>query len=272
MKSSTAIANDSGLTKLQKLTIVGAVFAVILVAGTITAITIISIVPEALRDSRNSAAQRTLRAAHSSAQSVYGMVLPAGQSNFAATAVSDEGVIGNSLSDASRLAVRQLRNQEPNIDFVSKFNYGPIAEAPPSHSTVWVFVTGGELTTPTDVAIVGTNPNGFGSHNNVIPKDTTILPGKMIILGVVAETGDSYCVVTVTDSTNDGIVSGEGYQSVTQENTGAGYGADCGAEHLAKHTPTTTDLTNAFKEMPQTAGTDPILSTPINITSTAYTN
>lgn len=102
-----------------------------------------------------------------------------------------------------------------------------------------------EFKTTADVTPTQTNPNGSTRNITVIAQNTSITAGDLIRMGIVAATGNSFCVVLVSNDSH-GRVTGEGWQAVNEALTQGGAGADCGTE----------GANSSFVEMPDTPGTD----------------
>ena len=121
--------------------------------------------------------------------------------------------------------------------------------------------------------------------STTIGANTKIRAGDLIRLGIKSASGSSFCAILVADSSN-GSVSGVGYQSVDEQGTIDGSGADCGAKeayygvvtsgtapaltHVCNATAVTTPgvtCEHQFKEMPGTTGTDTSLSRPVSVSS-----
>ena len=267
-------ADDAGFTPAE------IIIGVILVGILATGVTIKAV--QMMDQARNSAAQTTLKTAASAAEGVFGIILKGGTSNYAGLNVDSAGklLVNGTAATAlytdsvNKAMIENLNLQEPNITFLStadttanQFPTGGLKDYAPD-GRVWTQVLGDKLETTSTVTLGGNNnPNRhqnrlYGSSPGV--KATAVRAGELVRMGIVSSGGSSFCVIKVADSIG-GIISGDGWQAVNEEQTLKGAGADCGMEK----TPSTTD---EFKEMPGTVGTDPTLSSPTgNLSSTPAT-
>lgn len=78
------------------------------------------------------------------------------------------------------------------------------------------------------------NPNGHntGGREAKVLKNTTVTAGDLVRLGIIAASGNSFCVILVANDSHN-RVSGEGWQAVNEAYTQGAAGADCGAEATA---------------------------------------
>ena len=206
---------------------------------------------------RDSAAQTTLRTAVAAAQAVYANMLPGGYNNY-----SGKAPVSGVIATANQAAVDSLNLEEPGITFegVASTSYGGtsgLTSLTPKPQTVWVDTIAdadSELENTADVPATGgwttstnKNPNTSGVALPAVLDDTAITAGDLVRLGVIAATGDSFCVILVGNDSH-GRVSGEGWQATSEGARQGGYGADCGYN--------AGSATLEFHEMPKTAGTD----------------
>lgn len=82
--------------------------------------------------------------------------------------------------------------------------------------------------------------------------NTTITAGDLLRLGVIAATGNSFCVILISNDSH-GRVTREGWQATSEALTQAGKDADCGAD-VGGETLSWDD--KMFYAMPDTPGTD----------------
>ena len=249
-------ADDAGFTPAE------IIIGVILVGILATGVTIKAI--QLMDRARDSAAQKTLRAADVAAQAAFSVMLPGGQSNFASAAIQDGAVDHKKTgakaysTDADTKVIKAIQDQEPGLSIKS---FGITADAlkgMASDGQVWIEVNNIKISLSAAVtAFSGANPNGHTARTTSLAKDLSIRPGEMIRMGIVAASGSTFCVITVADS-SDGTISGDGWQAVEELPTLNGHGADCGAD-LSE----ADSADGEFKEMPGTPGTDPNLSQPI---------
>ena len=245
-------ADDAGFTPAE------IIIGVILVGILATGVTIKAI--QLMDRARDSAAQKTLRAADVAAQAAFSVMLPGGQSNYASQKLTADNRLEATdkayTEAAADLVIKAIQDQEPGISLKSK--RGASAEtalnAMASDGQVWVEVNNKTIKNTAAQTIAGTNPNGHSARTSTVALGVSIRAGEMIRLGIVAASGSTFCVISVADS-SDGTISGDGWQAVNELLSIGGKGADCGADI------STADLVQKeFVEMPGTPGTDPSLS------------
>ena len=247
-RSSGECAADAGFTPAE------IIIGVILVGILATGVTVKAV--QLMDRARDSAAQRTLRAADVAAQAAFSVILPGGQSNFASKQLKSNKSIDGSSNDysdgANGEAMAALQAQEPGLQFTSYTIVGVdgLKDLVPD-GTVWVEINNKEISNTTKQKLTGKNPNGHTRRNTEVAKGVSIRAGEMIRLGIAAASGSTFCLISVADS-SDGSLSGDGWQAVSELLTKDGRGADCGADFSVG-----TVSSDEFKEMPGTPGTDP---------------
>ncbi|MDE0267746.1 MAG: hypothetical protein OXI96_01740 [Acidimicrobiaceae bacterium] len=201
---------------------------------------------------RDSAAQTTLRTAVAAAQAVYANMLPGGYNNY-----SGKAPVSGVIAAANQASVDSLNQEEPGITFetLTAYQSTSLAGTAPKPQSVWVQTIADastELKMPATAISAWTsstnkNPNTPGVAMPAVAASTSITAGDLVRMGVIAATGDSFCVILIGNDSH-GRVSGEGWQATSEGARQAGYGADCGAEAGSAALP--------FREMPKTPGTD----------------
>ena len=253
-------ADDAGFTPAE------IIIGVILVGILATGVTIKAI--QLMDRARDSAAQKTLRAADVAAQAAFSVMLPGGQSNYASTALKTTGTLdGTAVTNvytdaAANLVISAIQDQEPGLSLKSFGTTANKLKTMRADGQVWVEANNATLKNGADASFSGSaNPNGHSARTTTVKNGVSIRAGEMIRMGIVAASGSTFCVISVADS-SDGSISGDGWQAVDELLTLSGTngsGADCGAD------VSTTGTANAeFYEMPGTPGTDPNLSQPVS--------
>ena len=250
-------ADDAGFTPAE------IIIGVILVGILATGVTIKAI--QLMDRARDSAAQKTLRAADVAAQAAFSVMLPGGQSNYASTALSTNGRLDDAKDkdyseDAAKLVIEAIQDQEPGLSLKSKLvgTADTALTGMMSDGLVWVEVNNKTIKNTTADTFTGKNPNGHSARTSTVKANVSIRAGEMIRLGIVAASGSTFCVISVADS-SDGSISGDGWQAVNELLSLGGDGADCGGD---LSTEALSD--KEFAEMPGTPGTDPNLSQPVD--------
>ena len=255
-------ADDAGFTPAE------IIIGVILVGILATGVTIKAI--QLMDRARDSAAQKTLRAADVAAQAAFSVMLPGGQSNYASTALSNDGRLDDTKDkdyseDAANLVIAAIQDQEPGLSLKSFGTTANKLKTMRADGQVWVEANNATLKNGADATFSGSaNPNGHSARTTTVKNGVSIRAGEMIRMGIVAASGSTFCVISVADS-SDGSISGDGWQAVNELLSLEADGADCGGDL------STDALDDAeFKEMPGTPGTDPNLSQPVsNLTGSA---
>lgn len=246
--------NDRGLSLIEM------AFVIIVVSIVIGGVVVVAL--RVLSGGQDSVAKGNLRTARIAAEGLYNSVTDGGTQSFCGAQTRNKATAGDDTpTGCSDAYVAELLNASgEQLVFCT---YGEALTDAPTASTgtpteqcdrdiqnwdnrtIWVDV----------LELHNTNTENEKIHAT----DIRIRPGKLLRIGARSESGATYCMVIVKDS-SDVTVVGTGFQSVNEDDsntdpdasaTGADTGwADCGAEYHRAMTNDATTKTKVANSLP----------------------